>query len=45
MIEHPHLDTYSIPARICLVIAVVGGAALIAMGVLTFISCTEGQMR
>ncbi|MGY3581424.1 hypothetical protein ACVIGB_000506 [Bradyrhizobium sp. USDA 4341] len=29
MIERPHFDSYSIPARICLAIAV--GSALVAM--------------
>ncbi|TWB53805.1 hypothetical protein [Bradyrhizobium sacchari] len=35
MIEHPHFDAYSIPARICLAVAIVGGAALVAMAILS----------
>lgn len=33
MIKHPRFDTYSIPARICLVVAVVGGSVLVAMAI------------
>lgn len=31
MIEQPHLDSYSVPARVCLGIAVFGGTLLIAV--------------
>ena len=31
MIEQPHLDAYSIPARVCLGIALFGGTLLIAV--------------
>jgi hypothetical protein len=30
MIEHPHLDSHSIPARICLYIAIFSAALLVA---------------
>lgn len=33
MIREPHFDTYSIPGRICFVIAMFGGALLIAVAV------------
>ena len=31
MIEQPHFDSYSIPARVCLYVAIFGIALLIAM--------------
>lgn len=31
IIREPHFDTYSIPARVCFAIALVGGAVLIAV--------------
>ncbi|WP_283810389.1 hypothetical protein [Bradyrhizobium guangdongense] len=33
MIEQPDVDSYSIPARICLFVAVGGGAVLVALTV------------
>lgn len=33
IIREPHFDTYSIPARICFAIAVVGGAVLLAVAI------------
>lgn len=33
MIREPKVDTYSIPARICFAIAVVGGAVLLAVAI------------
>lgn len=33
--EQPHFDPYSVPARICLAVAVVGGAALIAVAIMS----------
>lgn len=33
IIREPHFDTYSIPARVCFAIAMVGGALLIAVAV------------
>lgn len=33
IIREPHFDTYSIPARVCFAIALVGGALLIALAV------------
>ncbi|MGY4171726.1 hypothetical protein ACVIHH_003744 [Bradyrhizobium sp. USDA 4518] len=31
MIDQPHFDPYSIPARVCLGIAIFGGSVLIAV--------------
>lgn len=31
MIIRPHFETYSIPARVCFAIALVGGALLVAL--------------
>jgi len=31
IIREPHFDTYSIPARVCFAIALVGGALLVAL--------------
>jgi len=33
IIREPHFDTYSIPARVCFAIAMVGGSLLIALAV------------
>ncbi|MCP1729183.1 hypothetical protein ABIF38_008504 [Bradyrhizobium japonicum] len=35
MLEQPHFDPYSIPARVCLAIAIFGGSLLIAVLLLT----------
>lgn len=35
MIEQPHFDPYSILARICFAVAVVGGVALIAVAIMS----------
>jgi len=35
VIEQPRLDPYSIPARICFAVAVVGGVALIAVAIMS----------
>lgn len=31
MLDQPHFDSYSIPARVCLGIAIFGGSTLIAV--------------
>lgn len=33
MTREPHFDTYSIPARICFAIAMLGGAMLLALAI------------
>lgn len=33
IIREPHIDTYSIPARVCFAVALVGGALLIVLAV------------
>ncbi|WP_407169801.1 hypothetical protein [Bradyrhizobium sp. ORS 111] len=33
MIEQPRFESYSIPARVCLAIAVAGGVVLVAMAI------------
>jgi len=35
VIKQHHFDPYSVPARICLAVAVVGGAALIAVAIMS----------
>ncbi|MCS3447363.1 MULTISPECIES: hypothetical protein [Bradyrhizobium] len=35
MLEQPHFDPYSIPARVCFAIAIFGGSLLIAVLLLT----------
>lgn len=40
MIREPHFDTYSVPARICFGIAMLGGAALLAVAI-TSIYCMQ----
>jgi hypothetical protein len=35
VIKQPHFDPYSVPARICFAVAVVGGALLIAVAIVS----------
>jgi hypothetical protein len=33
MLEHPHFDSHSIQARICLAVAIIGGTMLVAVAI------------